>query len=316
MGSGSRSPGGSGVGDVVPEGITAVDVDQSPEELRRASVSLLLAAFRSHGPGALCPHAARGRRPSPRPSASIAIRPAASSNGRAGDELAPTLRNRVVWDPVPSLPEGPRCSGPCSTGGRGAERASNGGRGGAAAPVVLDYSFTVQVALQDTVGSAGWGFGRTGSRCCWTGRPRRTSVGRVVPRHADGSRCAAALMLVPRGDGHWLADAEASSHRRPRRRSRSRRRRPARPTRPRATGAAGEGLEAVRPGTRPPGLDRRPGWRGCARRARGARACRGGGVGGGDGALSVAPASGAGRGWRRGRLAERVPPPKREGAER
>lgn len=210
---GLEVPGRVRVSGIAPDGLVPVDVHQLPDELRRASVSPLLAAFRSHGPGAVSLDAT----PLPEVEVSteridrIEARSVVSSNGRVVTELTLTLRNRVRPGLSLSLPEGTEILRTLRDGEVVApSRASNGDIVVPLRRSAPDAPFTVQVVLADTVDAAGW-LGRTRLALPALDWPA-TEVSWDVSWPAD-SHWFALHGPVPTpvlaGYGHWLADDQA-----------------------------------------------------------------------------------------------------------
>lgn len=210
---GLEVPGRVQVANVVPDGLSPVDVHQLPDELRRASVSPLLAAFRSHGPGAISLDAT----PLPEVEVSteridrIEARSVVSSNGRVVTELTLTLRNRVRPGLSLTVPEGTEVLRTLRDGEVVApSRAANGQIVVPLRRSAPDAPFTVQVVLADTVVASGW-FGRTRLSLPALDWPA-TEVHWDVSWPA-GSHWFALHGPVPTptlsGYGHWLADDQA-----------------------------------------------------------------------------------------------------------
>ncbi|MEZ4237269.1 MAG: hypothetical protein R3F59_14190 [Myxococcota bacterium] len=208
---GIEAPGRVRLEEVEPEDLVAVDPNQLPDELRRASVSPLLYGLRSHGAGAVRIRAT----PLPEVEVSsehadrVVARTVVSASGRALTELSVTLRNRLRHALLLELPEGAEVTRAFLDGEPVVPSRTADGR--VAVPLrrsAPDQPFQVLVVLSQPVSVPRW-LGRT--RLALPALDLPVTALRWEVALPDGPHWSGLHADVddqePVGSGHWLADA-------------------------------------------------------------------------------------------------------------
>jgi hypothetical protein len=207
---GIEAPGRVRLEEVEPEGLTSVDPNLLPDELRRASVSPLLHGLRTHGEGAVRIRAT----PLPEVEVSservdqVAAKTVVSASGRAVTELSVTLRNRLRHALVMDLPEGAEISRAFLDGEPVVPSRTADGR--VAVPLrrsAPDQPFQVKVVVAQAGAAPGW-LGRTTLALPAVDLPvtaLRWEVALPEGWRWSGLR-GAVHDQAQVGSGHWLAD--------------------------------------------------------------------------------------------------------------